>query len=73
MIVDLRLLIILVCVCPPAGMACWLLSLRGTALPRAWLLNARPWQRLLAGAIIAGAEIGARGGCGAVVRRARCW
>ena len=55
MILDLRLLIILLCVCPPAGMAYWLLSLRGTALLRAWLANARPWQRLLAGAIVAGA------------------
>jgi hypothetical protein len=55
MIVDLRLLIILLCVCPPAGMAYWLLSLRHTALLRAWLMNARPWQRLLAAAIVAGA------------------
>jgi len=51
MILDLRLLIILLCACPPAGMAYWLLSLRETA----WLMNARPWQRLLAGAIVAGA------------------
>src|SRR4029077_6918310 len=57
MIVDLRLLIILLCVCPPAGMAYWLLSLRQTALLRAWLMNARPWQRLLAGAIVAGAGV----------------
>ena len=57
MILDLRLLIILLCVCPPAGMAYWLLSLRGTALLRAWLMNARPWQRLLAGAIAAGAGV----------------
>jgi len=55
MILDLRLLIILLCVCPPAGMAYWLLSLRQTALLRAWLMNARPWQRLLAAAIVAGA------------------
>ena len=55
MTVDLRLLIILLCVCPPAGLAYWLLSLRQTALLRAWLRNARPWQRLLAGAIVAGA------------------
>jgi hypothetical protein len=55
--VDLRLLIILLCVCPPAGVACWLLSLRETALLRAWLMNARPWQRLLAGAIVAGAGV----------------
>jgi hypothetical protein len=52
---DLRLLIILLCICPPAGLACWLLSLREAALPRAWLRNARPWQRLLAGAVAAGA------------------
>jgi hypothetical protein len=57
MILDLRLLIILLCACPPAGMAYWLLSLRETALPRAWLMNARPWQRLLAGAILAGAGV----------------
>ena len=57
MILDLRLLIILLCVCPPAGMAYWLLSLRETALLRAWLMNARPWQRLLAGAIVAGAGV----------------
>ena len=55
MTVDLRLLIILLCVCPPAGMAYWLLSLRQTALLRAWLMNARPWQRLLAAVIVAGA------------------
>jgi hypothetical protein len=55
MIVDLRLLIILLCVCPPAGLACWLLSVRQAALLRAWLRNARPGQRLLAAAIIAGA------------------
>ena len=54
---DLRLLVILLCACPPAGMAYWLLSLRGTALLRAWLANARPWQRLLAGAIVAGAGV----------------
>jgi hypothetical protein len=55
MTVDLRLLIVLLCVCPPAGLACWLLSVREAALLRAWLMNARPWQRLLAGAIVAGA------------------
>jgi Domain of unknown function (DUF1707) len=55
MTVDLRLLIILLCVCPPAGLAYWLLSVREAALLRAWLRNARPWQRLLAGAIVAGA------------------
>ena len=37
MILDLRLLVILLCVCPPAGVAYWLLSLRETALLRAWL------------------------------------
>jgi hypothetical protein len=52
-ILDTRLLIILLCVCPPAGLAYWLLSLRGTASLR----NARPWQRLLAGAIAAGAGV----------------
>jgi hypothetical protein len=57
MIVDLRLLIILLCVCPPAGLAYWLLSLRQTALLRAWLRNARPGQRLLAAAIVAGAGV----------------
>ncbi len=57
MVLDLRLLIILLCVCPPAGMAYWLLSLRETALLRARLMNARPWQRLLAGAIVAGAGV----------------
>jgi hypothetical protein len=57
MILDLRLLIILLCACPPAGLAYWLLSLRETALLRAWLMNARPWQRLLAGAIVAGAGV----------------
>jgi hypothetical protein len=57
MILDLRLLVILLCVCPPAGMAYWLLSLRETAVLRAWLMNARPWQQLLAGAIVAGAGV----------------
>jgi hypothetical protein len=55
--VDLRLLVILLCVCPPAGMAYWLLSLRQTAVLRAWLRNARPWQQLLAGAIAASAGV----------------
>jgi len=55
MIASRRLLIILLCACPPAGLAYWLLSLRETAFLRAWLSNARPWQRLLAGAIVAGA------------------
>jgi hypothetical protein len=57
MTVDLRLLIILVCVCPPAAMAYCLLSLRQTALPRTWLMNARPGQRRLAGTIVAGAGV----------------
>jgi Domain of unknown function (DUF1707) len=57
MTVDRRLLIILLCVCPPAGLAYWLLSLREAAWLRAWLRNARPWQRLLAGAIAAGAGV----------------
>jgi hypothetical protein len=41
----------------PSYVAYWLLSLRETALLRAWLRNARPWQRLLAGAIAAGAGV----------------
>lgn len=57
MILDLRLLIILLCACPPAGVAYWLLSRRETGLLQAWLMNARPWQRLLAGAIAAGAGV----------------
>ena len=57
MTVDLRLLIILLCVCPPAGAAYWLLSLRQTALLRARLMNARRWQRLLAAAIVASAGV----------------
>lgn len=55
MVLDARLLCILLCVCPPAGVAYLLLSRRQTARLRAWLMNARPWQRLLAGAIVAGA------------------
>lgn len=55
MILDTRLLCILLCVCPPAGVAYWLLSLRQTAQLRAWLTNARPWQQVLAGTIVAGA------------------
>jgi hypothetical protein len=54
-VLDRRLLCILLCACPPAGVAYLLLSLRQTAPLRAWLMNARPWQRLLAGAIVAGA------------------
>jgi hypothetical protein len=45
MIVDQRLLIILLCACPPAGAAYWLLSLPETACLRAWLMNARPRRR----------------------------
>jgi Domain of unknown function (DUF1707) len=52
---DARLLCILLCVCPPAGVAYWLLSLRQTAPLRAWRVNARRWQQLLAGAIVLGA------------------
>ncbi len=55
LVLDWRLLCILLCVCPPAGLAYWLLSLRQTAPLRARLKNARPWQQLLAGAILAGA------------------
>jgi hypothetical protein len=54
-LLDTRLLCILLCICPPAGLAYWLLSLRQTAQLRAGLMNARPWQQLLAGAILAGA------------------
>lgn len=57
MTLDGRLLCILVCVCPPAGVAYWLLSVRQTTLLRARLGNARPWQQLLAGAIAAGAGV----------------
>ncbi len=53
-VLDRRLLCILLCVCPPAGVAYLLLSLRQTAQLRAWLMNTRPWQQLLAGAIVAG-------------------
>ena len=55
MVFDARLLCILLCACPPAGVAYWLLSLRRTATLRAWLMNSRPWRQLLAGAIVAGA------------------
>jgi hypothetical protein len=57
MTLDLRVLIILLCVCPPAGLTCWLLSRRQAASLRAWQMNARPWQQLLAGVIIAGAGV----------------
>jgi hypothetical protein len=55
--VDGRLLCILLCVCPPAALAYWLLSVRETAPLRARLMSARPWQQLLAGAIVAGAGV----------------
>jgi hypothetical protein len=55
MVLDARLLCILLCACPPAGVAYWLLSLRRTATLRAWLMNSRPWRQLLAGAIVASA------------------
>jgi hypothetical protein len=54
-ILDTRLLCILLCSCPPAGLAYWLLSVRQTARVRARLISARPWQQVLAGAILAGA------------------
>jgi len=65
LVLDGRLLCILLCACPPAGLAYWLLSLRLTAPLRAWRRNARPWQQLLAGAIAAGA--------GAVLQLGRIW
>jgi Domain of unknown function (DUF1707) len=54
-ILDTRLLCILLCICPPAGLAYWLLSVRQSARLRAALTNARPRRQLLAGAIVAGA------------------
>jgi Domain of unknown function (DUF1707) len=54
-VLDTRLLCVLLCFCPPAGLAYWLLSVRHTARLRAGLMKARPWQQLLAGAIVAGA------------------
>jgi hypothetical protein len=65
LVLDRRLLCILLCVCPPAGLAYWLLSVRPTAPLRAWRRNARPWQQLLAGAIAAGA--------GAALQLGRIW
>jgi uncharacterized protein DUF1707 len=65
LVLDWRLLCILLCVCPPAGLAYWLLSLRQAAPLRAWRRNARPWQQLLAGAIAAGA--------GTALQLARIW
>jgi Domain of unknown function (DUF1707) len=64
-VLDRRLLCILLCACPPAGLAYWLLSARPTAPLRAWQRNARPWQQLLAGAILAGA--------GATLQLGRIW
>ncbi|MGH3254227.1 MAG: DUF1707 SHOCT-like domain-containing protein [Streptosporangiaceae bacterium] len=64
-VLDGRLLCILLCVCPPAGLAYWLLAARQTAPLRAWRRNARPWQQLLAGAILAGT--------GAVLQLGRIW
>jgi hypothetical protein len=54
-VLDVRLLGILLCACPPAGVAYWLLSARQTAPLRVRLMRARPWRQLLAGAIVAGA------------------
>jgi Domain of unknown function (DUF1707) len=54
-LLDTRLLCMLLCICPPAGLAYWLLSVRQTAHLRGGLMRARPWQQLLAGAILAGA------------------
>jgi Domain of unknown function (DUF1707) len=65
MVLDARLLCILLCVCPPAGLAYWLLSRRQPAPLRARLMNLRPWQQLLAGAIVAGA--------GAALQLGRVW
>jgi Domain of unknown function (DUF1707) len=56
-VLDARLLCILLCFCPPAGLAYWLLSVRQTAQLRAGLMNTRPWQQVLAGAIVAGAGV----------------
>ena len=56
-VLDRRLLCILLCVCPPAGLAYWLLSASRAGPLRAWRRNARPWQQLLAGAIVAGAGV----------------
>jgi Domain of unknown function (DUF1707) len=55
MILDTRVVCTLLCVCPPAAVAYWLLSVRQTARVRAWLRNARQWQQVLAGACFAGA------------------
>ena len=65
MVLDRRLLCILLCACPPAGLAYLLLSVRPTVPLRAWLMNARPWQQLLACAIVAGA--------GAALQLGRVW
>jgi hypothetical protein len=55
MVLDTRVLCILLCACPPAGVAYWLLSVPQTFRLRSWLMNARPWQQVLAGAFVAGA------------------
>lgn len=55
MVLNRRLLCILLCFCPPAGVAYWLLSLRQTVLLRSQLSNARPRHQLLTGAIVASA------------------
>ena len=65
MVLNQRLLCILLCACPPAGLAYWLLSVRPAVPLRVWLTNARPWQQLLAGAIVAGA--------GAALQLGRLW
>jgi hypothetical protein len=56
MIVNTRVVCVLPCVCPPAALAYWLLSVRQTAQMRAWLRNARRWQQALAGTCLAGAR-----------------
>ncbi len=65
MVPDRRLLCILLCACPTAGLAYWLLSVRQTAPLQAWLRNARPRRRVLAGAIAAAA--------GVAVQLGRAW
>jgi hypothetical protein len=52
---DARILCILLCVCPPAGVAYWLLSSSQTSRLQACWIHARRWQQLLAGAVVAGA------------------
>jgi hypothetical protein len=50
MVLDRCLLCILLCACPPAGLAYWLLSVRPTVPLRTWVMSARRRQRLPAGA-----------------------